>query len=101
MVIGLVHLVRRDEYGRACLLAQLLEPLPHEPARGRVEADRWLVEEQDPRPVQKSGRDLEATVHSAREVAAEPVEERLETMTETAWAIRSRRSLRGTSVTRA
>ena len=61
---------------RPRLLAQHLEPFPHEAPRGRVEPDGRLVEEQHLRPVQERGRDLEPAQHAARQRAPEPVEER-------------------------
>src|SRR5262249_45355088 len=69
VAVGLLHLVRRHEDRRAGLVAQLLEPLPDEPTRGRVETHGRLVKEEDGGPVQQSGRDLEAAEHAAREVA--------------------------------
>src|SRR5579864_2914639 len=43
----LVHLMRRDEERRSCLLAQDLEPFPDEAPRRRVETDGRLVEEEN------------------------------------------------------
>src|SRR5262249_18364289 len=78
MPIGLVHLVRRDEKRRARLLTELGKPLPDEPARGRVETHGRLVQEEDARPVQQRGRNLEAAQHAPREIATKALEEGLE-----------------------
>src|SRR5438309_144653 len=47
-------------------------------ARGRIESDRGLVEEQHAGAVQQRGRDLEPAQHAARELAGQAVEHRLE-----------------------
>src|SRR5262245_822826 len=78
LALRLLHLVRGDEDRRPGLLAQELEPLPDQPSRGRVEADRRLVEEQDGGVLEQRRRDLEPAQHPAGERASEPVEKRAE-----------------------
>ena len=78
VALGLLHQVGGDEDRRAGLLAQRLQALPHEPPRGRVQADGGLVEEQHLRPVEQRGGDLQAPQHAARERARQAVEHRLE-----------------------
>jgi hypothetical protein len=59
--------VRGQEDRDVLGLLELADVAPDRAARLRVQADRRLVEEQDPRRVQQPARDLEATLHAARE----------------------------------
>src|SRR5215470_13665880 len=46
--VGLVHVVGGHQHGHAMLLAQPGDVLPHDPAGDRIQADRRLVEHQQP-----------------------------------------------------
>jgi hypothetical protein len=65
-LLGLVHVVRRQDERRAALL-QPEQAIPQHVARLRVEPRRRLVEEQDARVVDEAAGDREATLHAARE----------------------------------
>src|SRR4051794_11026197 len=64
-LVGLVHVVRREQDRHAALLAQSRDEIPHGAARDRVEADRRLVEDQHARPVDERLRELEPADHAA------------------------------------
>ena len=64
--VGLVHVVGREQDGHAALLAQLGDEVPHGAAGDRVEADRRLVEDQQPRAVDERLRELQPPDHAAR-----------------------------------
>jgi hypothetical protein len=66
--LGLVHEVGREE-DRLALLEQVLQPLPHQVARLRVEAGGRLVEQQQVGVVDERAAEREAPLHSARELA--------------------------------
>src|SRR3954454_12943526 len=70
--LGLVHVVRRDEY-RDALRRERMDLLPEIAPRLRVDAGGRLVEEQQPRPVQHAGGEREALLPAARERAGELV----------------------------
>ena len=99
VAIGLVHLVGRDEHGRA--------RLPRAAPASRSQTSRRAVGSRPTvgssrkrmlRPVQQRGRDLEAAEHAAREVASQSRSRNdSRPMTETTCSMRSRRSRRGTS----
>src|SRR3954469_8164092 len=63
-LVGLVHVVRREQDRHAALLAQPGDEVPHRAARDRVEADRRLVEDQHARPVDERLRQLEPADHA-------------------------------------
>ena len=65
-LLGLVHVVRREHEGHALAL-QLVEALPQEVARLRVEAGRRLVEQQQLGLVDERAGDREPALHAARE----------------------------------
>ena len=65
-LLGLVHVVRREDEGHAALL-EPVQPVPEEVARLRVEARRRLVEEQQVRLVDQRPRDRQAPLHAARQ----------------------------------
>ena len=63
-LLGLVHVVRR-EHERHALPLQLVEPLPHEVARLRVEAGGRLVEQHELGLVDQRPGDREPALHAA------------------------------------
>ena len=68
-LVGLVHVVRRQEDGQVALGLDLLaaSPTPR-PARHGIETRRRLVEKEDPRLVHQAARDLDTAPHAARQV---------------------------------
>src|SRR5690242_213311 len=64
--LGLLHVVGREEHGQPGGVTQPLDVVPEHRARGRVEADGGLVEEQDNRTVEHRHRELEPSDHAAR-----------------------------------
>ncbi len=68
-VLGLVHVVGGEKQRRPVLLAQPAQHLPGARARLRIEPGGRLVEEQDVGAVDQAARDLEASLHAAREGA--------------------------------
>ena len=66
-VLGLVHVVGRQEDRDVLARLELADVAPDRAARLRVEADRRLVEEQHARRVQQAARDLQAPLHAAGE----------------------------------
>ena len=57
------------EQDRLALLQQVLQPLPHQVARLRVEAGGRLVEEQQVGVVDERAAEREPPLHAARELA--------------------------------
>jgi hypothetical protein len=64
--LGLVHEMRREQH-RLALLQQLLQALPDQVARLRVEAGGRLVEEQQVGVVHQRARQRQAPLHAAGE----------------------------------
>ena len=69
-VLGLVHVVRREEDRDVLARLELADVAPDRAARLRVEADRRLVEEQHARRVQQAAGDLQAALHAAARTSA-------------------------------
>ena len=65
--LGLLHVVGRVEH-RHPLAGQPLDALEDRVAALRIDADRRLVEDQQPRAVQQADPDVQAPLHPAREV---------------------------------
>ena len=63
--IGLVEVLRREQYGRT-LRDERLDGIPQPDAAPDVQASRRLVEEQDRWPCHQRGRKVEAPAHAAR-----------------------------------
>ena len=70
--VGLLEVVRRQEQ-RHALGLQPPQLLPERGARGRVDAGRGLVEEQQARPVHEPAGQVDAPAHAARVRAHLPV----------------------------
>ena len=66
-LLGLIHVVRRQQQRRALLL-QPEQPVPQDVPRLRVEPGRRLVEQQDAGVVDEGARDGEAALHAPREI---------------------------------
>src|SRR5512138_2993907 len=64
--LRLIHEVRRED-DRAPLCQKRLQSIPHEVARLRVQASRWLIHEQDLRIVDHRARKRQTALHAARE----------------------------------
>ena len=62
-VLGLVHVVRREEDRDRLAAPKLLDVAPDVGSRLRIEAHGRFVEEQDPRGVQQTASDLQAPLH--------------------------------------
>ncbi len=65
-LLGLVHVVRRDDE-RDALALEAVEPVPQHVPGLRVQAGRGLVEEEDLGVVDERPRDGEPALHPARE----------------------------------
>src|SRR5205085_11720343 len=65
-VLGLVHVVRGEERGDRLTALELVDVAPDVTAGLWVEADRRLVEEQDPRRMQQAASYLETPLHPSR-----------------------------------
>ena len=63
--VGLLEVVRRQEQ-RDALALQPPQLVPERRARGRVDARRGLVEEQQARPVHEPAGEVDAPAHAAR-----------------------------------
>ena len=63
--VGLLEVVRRQEQ-RHALGLQPPQLVPERRARGRIDAGRGLVEEQQPRPVHEPAGQVDAPAHAAR-----------------------------------
>src|SRR5262249_6678920 len=77
---GLVHISRRDDHahGRPPR-ADRIDQLPELPARERIDAGRWLVENEKVRIVHQRAAQADFLLHAARELAARPASKRIET----------------------
>src|SRR5580658_408324 len=74
--VGLLHVMRGHHDRRAVVAAETLDLLPDRVAGQRVQSDRGLVEEQDPRSVHERLGDLETPDHPAGIVLDEQVRDR-------------------------
>ena len=77
-LLGLVHVVRRDEDGHAALGRELVDEVPEEAPALRVDAAGRLVEEEELRLVEERRGERDALALAGREVLRELAEERLE-----------------------
>ena len=66
-LLGLLEVVRGQENGRAAARADVDQILPQIAAADRIQPERRLVQEQDPRPVHQAAHDLQLAAHAARE----------------------------------
>ena len=64
-VLGLLHVLRREQHGRAAG-DEILDEAPDIVAGPGVQAGGRLVEEQHPRAADQAGADVEAAAHAAR-----------------------------------
>ena len=68
-VLGLVHVVGREEDGDVLAGLELVDVVPDRRAGLGVESDGWLVEEEHAWRVQQPPGDLQPTLHAAGEGA--------------------------------
>jgi len=67
-LVGLVHVVRRDQDRQVALALDLGEHLPDRDPRHRIETGGRLVEKEDARLVDQAAGDFDAPPHAARQV---------------------------------
>src|SRR5690606_19891408 len=65
--VRVLHQVRRDQDGETVAVARLADVAPEVEARGRIEAGRRLVEEDEVGPVHQALREVDAALQSAGE----------------------------------
>ena len=65
--LGFFHQVRRHQHGHLFFVAQDLQILPQIAAGARIQARRWLIQQQDSGMVQQSFRQFDAALHAPGE----------------------------------